>query len=76
MIQASADLEIRAKILNNSSETKTITINGILRNPDNFTTIEDVPNPAFDVNAMCPGGKEIKKVNKTVTIEPGSSYQF
>ena len=74
--EASADLEIRAKILNNSSETKTITINGILRNPDNFTTIEDVPNPAFDVNAMCPGGKEIKKVNKTVAIEPGSSYQF
>lgn len=25
---------------------------------------------------MCPGGKEIKKVNKTVAIEPGSSYQF
>lgn len=74
--ESSADLEVRANIFNHSSVAKTVTINGTLRNPDSFESLTDVPKPAFDVNAMCPGGGAIKTVNESVTIEPGKSYRF
>ena len=74
--KSSADLEIKANVFNHSSKVKTITINGTLRNPDSFEPITDVSKPAFNTNAMCPGGEVIKTVNEIVTIEPGASYQF
>ena len=66
--ESSADLEIKALIFNHSSESKTVIINGKLRNPDSFESIADVSKPTFDVTAMCPGGKVIKSLNELVTI--------
>ena len=71
-----ANLEIRSNIVNNSSEPKSVTFHGIIRNPDTFDAISNVPNPNFDVNAMCPGGNPIQTVSKEIVIAAGDSYLF
>ena len=71
-----ANLEIRSNIVNNSSEPKSVTVHGIIRNPNAFDAIPNVPNPNFDVKAMCPGGDPIQTVSKEIVIAAGDSYLF
>lgn len=71
-----AELEIKAKIVNNSAKPKTITIDGMLRHPDSFEAIADIPNPMFNIAAMPLGGESIKAISRTVTIFPRDSFLF
>lgn len=72
-----ADLEIRAKIVNDSFEPKTVSICGILKHPNSFQAIAEIPNPLFDPNTMySTKHKLLKSVRKTVTIPANSSVEF
>ncbi|MGC3978574.1 MAG: glycoside hydrolase family 2 TIM barrel-domain containing protein [Paludibacteraceae bacterium] len=72
----SATLEVRAKIVNQSSETKTVNLKAILKNPDTFEQIPQIPTPRFDVNAMRPGGIVGTLEDNAVSIAAGASYEF
>lgn len=74
--EAKADLEIKANIVNESSSSKTVTIEGVIKNPDSFEAVSSVPSPVFDVQTMYPGGSAVRSVSKTVTIPSGGSYRL
>lgn len=73
---ASAKLEIRAKIVNQSSKNRTVNLKAVLKNPDTFDEIPQISNPRFDVATMKPNGV-VRVVQETnVTILAGGSYEF
>jgi hypothetical protein len=73
---ASATLGVKAKVLNETAVPKTLTITAVLRHPDRFDAIDEVPTPLFDVNAMKPGGAAVKTLTETVTIPANGSITF
>ncbi|MDR0428326.1 MAG: hypothetical protein LBH12_06945, partial [Dysgonamonadaceae bacterium] len=66
-----ATLEVKAKVLNESSEAKQLVLKAELKHPDTFDAIADVNNPVFDVNSMSPGGNPIETLTETITIPAG-----
>ncbi|MCC8144950.1 MAG: discoidin domain-containing protein, partial [Bacteroidales bacterium] len=72
----SAVLEVKAKVLNNTTEAKQLTLKAELKHPAHFNAIADVPKPAFDINTMAHGGDAIKVLSETVTIPAGESFEF
>jgi hypothetical protein len=73
---ASAKLKIRAKVVNQSTEAKTVNLKAALKNPDRFEAIPQIANPRFDVAAMAPGGDVQTVQENNVTIDAGGSYVF
>ncbi|MDR1121195.1 MAG: hypothetical protein LBM08_09790, partial [Dysgonamonadaceae bacterium] len=74
---ASATLEIKAKVVNESSEAKTVNLKAIFRHPDTFDAIAEVPNPIFNINDMKQGGSPIETLEENaVNIPAGGSYEF
>lgn len=73
---ASAKLEIRAKVVNQSATDQTVNLNAVLRNPDSFDEIPQIPNPLFSVAAMHPGGVVETLQENAITIPAGGSYEF
>lgn len=73
---ASAKLEVRAKIVNKSTETKHLSLKATLKNPDNFTGITEIPNPLFNTSNIAPGGVVKSVEENNVIIPAGSSYEF
>lgn len=74
--QTSAQLEMKAKIINESNEPKEVTLRASLKNPDTFEAIAEVSKPAFNVNSMKPGGPALNTLEKTVTIPAGDTYEY
>ncbi|MDL2223972.1 discoidin domain-containing protein [Bacteroidales bacterium OttesenSCG-928-M06] len=72
----SATLEVRAKIYNETSVSKEVTLRAELKHPDEFIAIEEVAKPVFDTKTMAPGGVAIKTLTETITIPAGSSVEF
>jgi hypothetical protein len=75
---ASAKLEVKARVVNSSAETKTVNLKALFRHPEAFEAIAEVPHPAFDVNAMKQtGAAPIETLEETaVTIPAGEAYEF
>jgi hypothetical protein len=74
---ASAKLEIKARVVNESSQAQTVNLRAVLRHPDTFEAIAEIPNPIFDPEAMKPGGDAIETLEETgITIPAGDSYEF
>lgn len=74
--ETSAVLEVKAKIWNESSEAKLLTLKAELKHPSEFGAIAEVPDPLFDIATMSPGGDAIQTLSETVTVPAGSSYEF
>ena len=72
----SAKLEIRAKVVNQSSIDKTVDLKAVLKNPDTFDAIPQISNPRFDKATMHPGGEVAKVQEANITIPAGGSYEF
>jgi hypothetical protein len=74
---ASAQLEVRAKVVNESNQDKTVDLQAVIRHPDSFEEIPQITRTKFDVNAMKPGGAPLHILTEnTVTIPAGGSYEF
>ncbi|MDR1737479.1 MAG: discoidin domain-containing protein [Candidatus Symbiothrix sp.] len=73
---SSAKLEIRAKVVNQSTAAKTVDLQAVLKNPDTFDAIAEVPQPLFDVTTMAPGGTIQTLQSNAITIPAGGSYEF
>jgi hypothetical protein len=73
---SSAKLEVRAKVVNQSSAAKTVNLKAVLKNPDTFDEIPQIPHPRFSVAAMKPGGTVETMQDNNVTVPAGGSYEF
>lgn len=73
---ASAKLEVRAKVVNQSPDAKTVQLKAVLKNPDRFDEIPQIPHPRFNVADMTPGGQVQTMQEDNVTIPAGGSYEF
>jgi hypothetical protein len=73
---AHADLGIRSKIVNESDAPKEVTLKSVIRNPNDFAAIEEIPSPAFNSEDMHPGGADISAITETVIIPAHGSYEF
>ena len=74
---ASAELEVRAKIVNESNQDKTVDLQAVIRYPDSFEEIPQITRTKFDVHAMKPGGAPLHTLTENaVTLPAGGSYEF
>jgi hypothetical protein len=73
---ASATLGVKAKVLNETTAPKNLIITAVLRHPDRFDAIAEVPAPLFNVNDMKPGGAAVATLTETVTIPAGGEATF
>ncbi|MDH8702222.1 hypothetical protein M2138_001582 [Dysgonomonadaceae bacterium PH5-43] len=73
----SANLEVRAKVVNESNEPKTVNLKAVFKHPDTFNAIDEVPKPVFDVATMTKNGEVIETLNDdNIVIPANSSYEF
>ncbi len=70
-----ATLTVGATIVNDTSATKTVTVKALLKHPDEFVGIDEIPEPRFNAEDMY-GGGDVAEVEKTVTIAAGEQYDF
>lgn len=64
------DLEIRAKLTGDDAEN--ISVQAVIREPENFEEVEAVENPPFDPEDLCGNGKAIE----TVELKKGASGEW
>lgn len=73
--EKSANLEIRTRIVNNSSKSRKVTVRATLRHPDSFAAVPGL-HPCFDPAAMAPGGKPLKTIERKLTVPAGRAADF
>ncbi|KAA6302520.1 MAG: Beta-galactosidase BoGH2A [Candidatus Ordinivivax streblomastigis] len=73
---ASAKLEVKTTVVNESNVAKTVNLKAVVKNPDTFEGIDEVPNPIFNTAALAPGGTIATLEENTITIPAGDSYEF
>lgn len=74
--EESADLGIRADIVNDSDQERRVRVEAILRHPGEFEETPQVPDPDFSPEDMENQGGLVETVEEDFTIPPGESRQL
>lgn len=76
--ETSAKLEVKAKIINESSTgSKNLAVKVTFRHPDTFEGIDEITKTVFDVATMSPGGNALYEQTISIgTLAAGASYEL
>jgi len=72
---ASASMDVKSKIVNDSGAAKNITVTATLKHPSSFDAVPGV-TPRFTVDSQYTDGAVIGSMSQDFTVAPGGSAQF
>lgn len=75
---ASAGLTVRSTIVNDSDQAQEVTVTAVLKKPDSFEEIEEIPEPIFNVEDMvaAPGEGPVATLTETFVLKAGEEREF
>lgn len=72
---SSADIEIKANVVNSGRSSRKVILSAVFKSPDEFEEIAEIPKPLFDVAGMTSGTTQIR-IDTLLEIPAGGEFLF